>query len=93
MGAFCRITPVLKDILDLCRFALTYLTPPRQNFMGAFHHVTPLLLTEGRDTMLISTLVLIFNILIFFLQFPSDEEILSDPSSGSSDEGSGSASN
>ena len=40
MGAFCHITPVLNDILDLCRFDLTYLTHPCQNFMGAFHHVT-----------------------------------------------------
>ena len=28
MGAICHITPVLNDILDLCRFDLMYLTPP-----------------------------------------------------------------
>ena len=27
-GAFCHVTPVLNDILDLCRFDLMYLTPP-----------------------------------------------------------------
>ena len=43
MGAFCHITPVLNDILDLCRFDLTYLTPPHQNFTGAFHHITSVL--------------------------------------------------
>ena len=26
-GAFCHVTPVLNDILDLCRYDLTYLTP------------------------------------------------------------------
>ena len=43
MGVICHITPVLNDILDLCRFDSTYLTPPRQNFTGAFCHVTPVL--------------------------------------------------
>ena len=45
MGAICHITPVLNDILDLCRFDLTYLTPPasRQNFTGTFCHITPVL--------------------------------------------------
>ena len=27
-GAFCHVTPVLNDILDLCRYHLTYLNPP-----------------------------------------------------------------
>ena len=27
MGTICHITPVLNDILDLCRYDLTYLTP------------------------------------------------------------------
>ena len=31
--------------------------PPNQNFTDAFDHVTPLLIQEGRDTMLISILV------------------------------------
>ena len=35
MGAICHITPVLNDILDLCRFDLTYLTPhPQPKFFG-----------------------------------------------------------
>ena len=39
--AFHHITPpVLKGILDLGRFDLTYLTP-HQNFTDAFHHITP----------------------------------------------------
>ena len=42
-GAICYITPVLNDILDLCRFDLTYLTPRRQNFTGAICYVTPVL--------------------------------------------------
>ena len=42
MGAICHVTPVLNDILDLCRYDLTYLTPC-QNFTGAFCHVTPVL--------------------------------------------------
>ena len=28
MDAFRHVTPVLKEILDLCRFDLMYLTPP-----------------------------------------------------------------
>ena len=43
MDAFHHVTPVLKEILDLCRFDLTYLTPPHQNFTDAFHHLTPVL--------------------------------------------------
>ena len=41
MGAICHITPVLNDILDLCRFDLTYLTP-HQNFTGCIssHYTT-----------------------------------------------------
>ena len=31
---------MLNDILDLCRFDLTYLNPPSQNFLGALCHVT-----------------------------------------------------
>ena len=31
---------LLKNILDLGRFDLMYLTP-HQNFIDAFHHVTP----------------------------------------------------
>ena len=27
-GAFCHVTPVLNDISDLCRYYLTYMTPP-----------------------------------------------------------------
>ena len=45
-GTICYVTPVLNDILDLCRCDLTYLTPthpPQKNFMGAFCHVTPVL--------------------------------------------------
>ena len=34
MGAICHVTPVLNDILDLCRFDLTYLTPPQLKFHG-----------------------------------------------------------
>ena len=42
MGAICHVTPVLNDILDLCRFDLTYLTPPHQNFTGCIssHYTT-----------------------------------------------------
>ena len=42
MGAICHITPVLNDILDLCRFDFTYLTPPHQNFTGCIlsHYTT-----------------------------------------------------
>ena len=42
MGAICHITPVLNDILDLCRFDLTYLPPPHQNFTGCIlsHYTT-----------------------------------------------------
>ena len=43
MNAFHHVTPVLNDILDLCRFDLTVVDPPCQNFMNAFHHVTPVL--------------------------------------------------
>ena len=39
MGAICHITPVLNDILDLCRFDLTYLTPPPPKF-HRMHFVT-----------------------------------------------------
>ena len=42
MGTICHVTPVLNDILDLCRFDLMYLTP-HQNFIGAFCHITPVL--------------------------------------------------
>ena len=42
MGAFCHVTPVLNDILDLCRFDLTYLTPlPTKISQDAFRHITP----------------------------------------------------
>ena len=41
MGAICHITPVLNDILDLCRFDLTYLTPPPTKIsQDAFRHIT-----------------------------------------------------
>ena len=39
MDTIRHVTPVLKDILDLCRFDLTYLTPC-QNFTDAICHVT-----------------------------------------------------
>ena len=43
MGAICHITPVLNNILDLCRFDLTYLNPPSPAKISqdAFHHITP----------------------------------------------------
>ena len=41
MGAICHITPVLNDILDLCRFDLMYLTPPTKISQDAFRHITP----------------------------------------------------
>ena len=39
MGAICHVTPVLNDILDLCRFDLTYLTPPPTKILW-MHFVT-----------------------------------------------------
>ena len=40
MGAVCHITPVLNDILDLCRFDLTYLTPPPKFHRCILSHYT-----------------------------------------------------
>ena len=44
MGAICHITPVLNNILDLCRFDLMYLIchppPPNKISQDAFRHIT-----------------------------------------------------
>ena len=37
-GAICHITPVLNDILDLCRFDLMYLTHPGK--ISQVHFIT-----------------------------------------------------
>ena len=43
MGTICHVTPVLNDILDLCRFDLTYLTPPPAKILqdAFFRHIMP----------------------------------------------------
>ena len=42
-GAFCHVTPVLNDILDLCRYNLAYLTPPTKISWVQFVTLHPVL--------------------------------------------------